>query len=208
MARTRMQAALPVTAGHRIGQWAAPLAAHRARLAELRPRLLRVQLGGPVGTREGFGGQGDAIARAMAAELALGPAEAAWHTDRAALADLGGWLSMVSGSLGKMGHDIALMAQQGVGAARLRSGGTSSAMAHKANPVRAELLVTLARFNTVQLPGMHAALDHEQERSGISWSLEWLVLPRMCEATGAGLRLATALAQDVDRLGEPPGHDG
>jgi len=205
MARTRMQAALPVTAGHRIGQWRAPLAGHRARLAELRPRLLRVQLGGPVGTRGSLKGDGDAIARAMAADLGLGAADAAWHTDRSALAELGGWLSAVSGSLGKMGHDIALMAQQGVDAARLRSGGTSSAMAHKANPVRAELLVTLARFNAVQLPGLHLALDHEQERSGISWTLEWLILPRMCEATGAGLRAAAALAGDVERLGEGPG---
>ncbi|WP_397542202.1 lyase family protein, partial [Roseovarius salis] len=161
-----------------------------------------------VGTRGSFGADGDAIARAMAHDLGLGVAGAAWHTDRAPLAELGGWLSMVSGSLGKMGHDIALMAQQGVGAARLRSGGSSSAMAHKVNPVRAELLVTLARFNAVQLPGLHLALDHEQERSGMSWTLEWLILPRMCESTGAGLTLAAALAEEIEALGDSAGPGG
>ncbi len=201
MARTRMQAALPVTAGDRIALWRRPHVAHRRRLEQLRPRLLVLQLGGPVGTRDGFGGQGSAIAREMAGELGLGAPEAAWHSDRTALAELGGWLSMLAGSLGKMGHDLALMAQQGIDEARLSGGGSSSAMAHKTNPVRAEILMTLARFDAVQLAGLHLALDHEQERSGTSWTLEWLVLPPMLVATGAALRQAGALLGAVERLG-------
>lgn len=202
MARTRMQAALPIETGHRIDGWMRPLAAHRAALGALRARLLRLQLGGPVGTRGSFQDRGEAIADAMAAELGLIPAAGAWHTERAPLAELAGWLSMVSGALGKMGHDLCLMAQQGVDAATMAGAGTSSAMSHKANPVRAEILVTLARYNAVLLPGMHLALDHEQERSGIAWTLEWLVLPRMLEVTGAGLRQATGLLGNVVSLGD------
>lgn len=202
MARTRMQAALPVTVGDRVALWRRPHSAHRERLAGLRPRLLALQLGGPVGTRGSFGGQGGAIARAMADELGLAEPGASWHTDRSTLAELGGWLSMVTGSLGKMGHDIALMAQQGVDAARLGRGGSSSAMAHKVNPVAAELLVTLARFNSVQLPGLHLALDHEQERSGAAWTLEWLILPPMLVATGAALNRASGLLAGLEGLGE------
>jgi 3-carboxy-cis,cis-muconate cycloisomerase len=60
----------------------------------------------------------------------------------------------VTGALGKIGQDVALMAQNG--SARSRSGGGgSSAMAHKQNPVKAEVLVTLARFNAVQVGGLH-----------------------------------------------------
>ncbi|MEQ9242678.1 3-carboxy-cis,cis-muconate cycloisomerase [Roseovarius indicus] len=208
MARTRMQAALPVTVSDRIALWRRPLPGHRERLAQLRPRLLRLQLGGPVGTRGTFHGQGDAIARHMAGALDLGSPETAWHTDRSPLAELGSWLSMVTGSLGKMGHDIALMSQQGVDAAQLKGGGSSSAMAHKVNPVGAELLVTLARFTSVQLPGLHLALDHEQERSGISWTLEWLVLPPMLIATGAALARAEALPAAIERLGDDGGEKG
>ncbi|MEQ8294384.1 MAG: 3-carboxy-cis,cis-muconate cycloisomerase [Roseovarius sp.] len=208
MARTRMQAALPVTVSDRIALWRCPLAGHRDRLAALRPRLLQLQLGGPVGTRGTFHGHGDAIARHMAATLGLGNPATAWHTDRSPLAELGGWLSMVTGSLGKMGHDTALMTQQGIDAARLRGGGSSSAMAHKVNPVSAELLVTLARYNAVQLPGLHLALDHEQERSGMSWTLEWLILPPMLIATGAALTRAAALPAAIERMGEERGETG
>ena len=50
MARTRMQRALPITWADRIAAWRAPLARHQKRLQDLKPRLLVVQFGGPVGT--------------------------------------------------------------------------------------------------------------------------------------------------------------
>ena len=66
-------------------------------------------------------------------------------------------------------------------------------MPHKSNPVRAEALVTLARFNATLLGGQHQALVHENERSGSAWTLEWLILPQMTAAAGAALRHAAAL---------------
>lgn len=83
----------------------------------------------------------------------------------------------------------------------LAGGGSSSAMPHKQNPVAAEILVTLARFNATQLSGIHQALVHEQERSGSAWTLEWLILPQMAGATAAALRLAAELAGNIRRLG-------
>ncbi|MEQ9259472.1 MAG: 3-carboxy-cis,cis-muconate cycloisomerase [Roseovarius sp.] len=202
MGRTRMQAALPVGVAHRIDSWARPLETRADRLKDLQTRLFVLQLGGPVGTRESLGPEAPRIAAAMAEALGLAVAPHAWHTDRTALAEVAFWLSTLSGHLGKMGHDLALMAQQGVDAARIAGCGSSSAMAHKANPVRAEALVTLARFNAVQMAGMQLALDHEQERSGASWALEWLILPPMVEATGAGLLRAAGLLEDIEALGE------
>jgi 3-carboxy-cis,cis-muconate cycloisomerase len=74
-------------------------------------------------------------------------------------------------------------------------------MAHKQNPVAAEVLVSLARFNAAQLSGMHQALVHEQERSGAAWTLEWLTLPQMAVSTGASLRLALELAGNIRSIG-------
>jgi len=111
-------------------------------------------------------------------------------------------LSMISGTLGKIGQDIALMAQQGIGAIAISGGGTSSAMPHKNNPIAAELLVTLARFNSVQVSAMHHALIHEQERSGAAWALEWMVLPQMLMATARGLGACCSLSQSITRIGE------
>ena len=133
MAQTRMQRALPFTAADKLDTWRGPLPRHRARLAELRPRLIRLQLGGPVGTRAELGERASEIAAHMAGRLGLADAPA-WHSQRDGVVELGQWLALVCGSLGKMGQDVALMAQNEVGAARLAGGGTSSAMAPQVEP--------------------------------------------------------------------------
>ena len=202
MARTRMQAALPITAGHRITTWAAPVLRHTKRLEAVRPEVELLQFGGPVGDRQRSHPHGDAIARLMATELGLSSPVRSWHTERDGLATYASWLSSLTGSLGKIGQDICLMTQQGVDTLAQQGGGSSSAMAHKQNPVTAELLVTLARYNAGQLPLMHQAMVHEQERSGAMWTLEWMVLPAMMTCTGAALRLATSQIQAITRIGD------
>lgn len=203
MGRTRMQAATEITVHDRIAPWTLPLLAHRTRLAEMRPRVAVVQVGGASGDRAALGPKAGQVAADVAAALGLGNPLRAWHAMRDGVAEFAGVLSLVSGTLGKIGQDIALMAQQGISEIALSGGGGSSAMPHKQNPVLAELLVTLARFNAVQVSAMHQALVHEQERSGAAWALEWMVLPQMAQATGRGLAVATALAGQVREMGAP-----
>jgi len=192
MAHTRMQQALPFTAADKIDTWAQPLERHREALRGLAPRLLVLQLGGPIGTRAELKGQGGAVADAMADILGLGSARS-WHSQRDRIGEFGAFLSLLTGTLGKVGQDIALMAQNEVGEVRLATGGGSSAMPHKSNPVPAEVLVTLARFNAGMLGTLHQALVHEQERSGAAWTLEWMVLPQMAVSSAAALSRAQAL---------------
>ncbi|TIT48326.1 MAG: 3-carboxy-cis,cis-muconate cycloisomerase, partial [Mesorhizobium sp.] len=123
-----------------------------------------------------------------------------WHSQRDRIAELANWLSLVTGGLGKFGQDIALMAQAG-DELQLAGGGSSSAMAHKRNPIDAEMLVTLARYNAAQLSGMHHALVHEQERSGAAWTLEWLILPQMLMAAGASTCVADRLLSNITAIG-------
>ncbi len=196
MAHTRMQQALAFTAANKIDTWLQPLERHREALDALAPRLLVVQLGGPVGTKAELKGQGDAVADAMAEILGLN-AVPSWHSQRDRIGEFAGFLSLLSGTLGKIGQDIALMAQNEVGEVRLATGGGSSAMPHKSNPVPAEVLVTLARFNAGLLGTLHQALVHENERSGAAWTLEWMVLPQMVVTTAAGLRSARALVGGI-----------
>ena len=192
MGRTRMQRAMPIVAADKLRAWREPLARHLVRLEEMRPRLLVVQFGGAVGNRAGLDGKGEAIVAELARllELRAGPC---WQVERDALAEFAGWLSLVSGSLGKVGADIAILAQNEIGEIKLAGGGASSAMAHKSNPVGAEVLVALARFNAALVGAQHQALVHENERSGAAWTLEWLVLPQMAVATGAALNAALNL---------------
>jgi 3-carboxy-cis,cis-muconate cycloisomerase len=196
MGRTRMQRAMPILAADKLHQWRDPLARDLTRLDELRPRLLVVQFGGAVGNRAGLDGKADAIVAKLARLLDLGAAPC-WHVERDCLAEFCNWLSLVSGSLGKIGADIALMAQNEIGEIKLAEGGASSAMPHKSNPIKAECLVALARFNAAMLGAQHQALVHENERSGAAWTLEWLVLPQMVAATGAALNLTATLCDGL-----------
>lgn len=111
--------------------------------------------------------------------------------------ELGAWVARLTGALSKIGHDVALMAQQGLDAVDLPEGGRSSAMTHKSNPVKAEILMALGRDTSVQLGALYLAQEHEQERSGSAWALEWMVLPRIMEAGGAALLRTQDLLNDL-----------
>ena len=201
MGRTRMQAATPITAGDRIAAWAEPLPRHRERLAQIRPRVERLQAGGAAGDRAALGADAATFIAALSAALDLAPTDRAWHAARDGIAEYAGHLSLIAGSCGKIGQDICLMAQQGIDEIALAGGGGSSAMPHKQNPVCAELLVTLARSAATDLSAMHHALLHEQERSGAAWMLEWMTLPRMAIAAGRSLSVAADLLGDIERIG-------
>jgi 3-carboxy-cis,cis-muconate cycloisomerase len=196
MGRTRMQAAIPITVSDRLRAWSAPLQAYIDRLTE---QSFPLQFGGAVGTLEKLGDKAAEVRADLAQELGLAD-ERQWQSQREPVADFANLLSLISGSLGKFGQDIALLAQAGE-EIELAGGGGSSAMAHKQNPVAAEALVALARFNATQLAGVHQSLVHEQERSGSAWTLEWLILPQMVMATAASLRLAHELAANIRRIG-------
>lgn len=202
MARTRMQAAMPVTVVDRLRSWREPLERHLMRLKQLQARLLVAQFGGPVGTLEKFGARGAEVRARVAEALGLndGPQ---WQSQRDAVAEFAGFLALVTGTLGKMGQDVALMAQNEIAEISLSGGGGSSAMAHKQNPVMAETLVALSRFNATLVSGPAHAMIHEQERSGAAWTLEWLTLPQMVMATAAALRIAKAMLASVERISSP-----
>jgi len=200
MAHTRMQQALLFTVADKLTTWIAPLQRLRINCDRVANELLVIQLGGPVGTRAELKGKGDQIAEALAKSLGLSNAPC-WHSQRDRIGELGSWLSLLSGALGKIGQDVALLAQNEIAAIKLATGGASSAMPHKSNPVPAEVLVTLARFNAGLLGTLHQSLVHENERSGAAWLLEWLVLPQMCVATAAALRHALALSRSIQFVG-------
>ncbi len=201
MGRTRMQAAMPISVADRIETWRLPLLAHLERLDQLHPRIACVQIGGAAGDRAALGDGADALCAAVADDLGLASTSRSWHAMRDGMAEAASVLALITGTLGKMGQDICLMAQQGIDEIALAGGGGSSAMPHKQNPVLAELLVTLARFNATQVSGMHHAMIHEQERSGAAWSLEWMLLPQMVQATGRALNVATSLVAQIERMG-------
>jgi 3-carboxy-cis,cis-muconate cycloisomerase len=198
MARTRMQQALPFTVARRLATWRSGIEdAHVSVSACHFP----VQFGGPIGVLNEFGDKAQVLKSEIAESLNLEFRTENWHSTRAPIVALANSCSLLTGALGKMGADCCLMAQNEMAEIALSGGGTSSAMHHKQNPVMAEALVTLARFNATLVSGLHHALVHEQERSGAAWTLEWMLLPQMIVAAGAATRISRELLNAITAMG-------
>jgi 3-carboxy-cis,cis-muconate cycloisomerase len=198
VARTRFQQAIPTTFGYKIDLWAEPMRRHRVRLIQIKPRLLVLSLGGAAGTLAAMGVKGPQVARQLAAELDLALPATPWHSQRDGVAEFAGWLSMLTGSLGKIGQDLMLMAQSEVAEVRFSSGGGSSTMPQKSNPIGAEMLVMLARLNAGLLGIIHQAQIQEHERGGSGWMLEWTALPQMVMAAAGALKHANRLFSTIN----------
>jgi 3-carboxy-cis,cis-muconate cycloisomerase len=203
MGHTRMQAAIPITVGDRIQSWSSPVSRLKKRLDGHITQGFPVQFGGAAGTLDKLGDRASEVRQRLAAHLGLID-RPQWQSQRDLMVDIADLFSLISGSLGKFGQDVALLAQMG-NEIKLSGGGGSSAMAHKQNPVAAEALVSLARYNAVQVSGMHQSLVHEQERSGAAWTLEWMLLPAMAMTAGVSLRLALSLVSKIEFLGRSDG---
>jgi len=203
--RTHGQQALPITFGIKVAAWLAPILRHLQRLDEIRPRLLVLQFGGAAGTLAALGDRGVPVMRALAEELRLGVPLMPWHAQRDSLVEFAGWLSLVTGSLGKMAQDIILLAQTEVGEmgeSAEHGRGASSTMPQKSNPITSELMVAAARTNAALLSAMHNAQIQEQERATHGWQMEWLTLPQMMLLTSGALKHARYLASHLQADGK------
>jgi len=198
--RTHSQQALPITFGFQVAAWLAPLLRHNQRWFELLPRLAVVQLGGAVGTLASLGEHGIEVQIELAKELGLNVPPMPWHTQRDSLAELASWLSLVTGSLGKMAQDIILLAQSEVGEVRESDDparGSSSTMPQKSNPIQSELILAAAHQNALLLASMHQAQIAEHQRATHGWQLEWLSLPQMFALTASALDRAIFLSKNL-----------
>jgi len=198
--RTHGQQALPISFGFKVASWLAPLLRHSERLDEISLRLFWVQFGGAAGTLAALGDKGFAVMRELADELDLAVPLMPWHAQRDNLVEFAGWLSLVTGTLGKMAQDVILLAQTEVGEAgesAEEGRGGSSTMPQKSNPITSELILAAARTNASLLSAMHHAQIQEHERATHGWQVEWLTLPQMITLTGGALKHALYLAKNL-----------
>lgn len=196
--RTRSQQAAPTTFGLKAATWLDSLIGNRDRLAEIRPRVLAVQFGGATGNLSALGTDGIEVMEGLAAELGLTAPAAPWTSQREAMAELANWFSLLTGTIGKMGQDLMLLAFNEVAEVRPGAGGGSSTMPQKANPVGCEVMVTAARLNATLISAVHQALIQEHERGGPGWQLEWATLPQMAASAGGALKHAVAVTADIE----------
>jgi 3-carboxy-cis,cis-muconate cycloisomerase len=107
---------------------------------------------------------------------------------------------MVSGTLGKIARDIALMMQSELGEAFEAGGpgkGGSSTMPHKRNPVLCASILAAATRVPSLVSTMLAAQLQEHERGLGGWHAEWTTLPELVLASGGALHLSVALIEGL-----------
>ncbi|WP_431280539.1 3-carboxy-cis,cis-muconate cycloisomerase [Humitalea sp. 24SJ18S-53] len=198
--RTHLQHALPVTFGYKCAVWLAPLLAMRERLAQLRPRVLRVQFGGAAGTLASLGGQGPAVAAALARELDLIDPDIPWHVTRDGFAEAVAWCGLLCGALSKMAFDIMLLMQTEVGEVfepHAPGRGGSSTMPQKRNPIACEYVMAQSRGVHALVPQMMAAMADDHERGTGPWQAELLALPQAFGLTHGALTQALTIAEGM-----------
>ncbi len=201
-ARTLTQHAVPTTLGLRAAGWLAGLLDADEDLAALGAAGWPVQAGGAAGTLAGLVElAGPERARLVVATLAeqLGlVAVAPWHTRRRPLTRAGDALVTATDAWGHLAADVLQLGRPEVGEVAEGSGGGSSTMPGKANPVRALLLRRAATTAPGQLAALHlAAAGQVDERADGAWHAEWPALRSLARGAVTAAEQATGLLRDL-----------
>ncbi|MFF4841139.1 3-carboxy-cis,cis-muconate cycloisomerase [Streptomyces collinus] len=202
--RTLTQHAVPTTFGLKAAGWRALVLDARDRITRVR-QALPAQLGGAAGTLAAFREHGApgpvALVEAYAREVGLAAPPLPWHTLRTPVADLAGCLAFTAGALGKVAEDVLTLSRTEIGEVAEGSGGGSSAMPHKANPVRSTLLAAAARRAPQLAAVLYGCLAAGDERPAGAWHAEWEPLRDLLRLVGGAARDAAELAERlrVDR---------
>ncbi|MEU4096716.1 3-carboxy-cis,cis-muconate cycloisomerase [Streptomyces sp. NPDC026673] len=214
--RTLTQHAVPTTFGLKAAGWRALVLDAYDRLTAVRTTL-PAQLGGAAGTFAAFGAFAETEAEteaqtgadsaavasddmaprllaAFAAESGLAEPVLPWHTLRTPVADLAGALALTAGALGKVAADVLVLSRTEIGEVTEGTGGGSSAMPHKANPVRAALIAAAARQVPALAAVLYGSLAAEDERPAGAWHAEWQPLREALRLVGGAARDAAELA--------------
>jgi 3-carboxy-cis,cis-muconate cycloisomerase len=124
----------------------------------------------------------------------------AWHTSRDGLAEFVCILGLISASLAKHAHEVALLQRTEI--AELEEGyqpgrGGSSTMPQKRNPIASEAIIGASRVVRQLVPVMLDAMQHDGERATGPWHAEWLALPEAAILTHGQLARTRELVEGL-----------
>ncbi|MFF1692385.1 3-carboxy-cis,cis-muconate cycloisomerase [Streptomyces sp. NPDC058257] len=210
--RTLTQHAVPTTFGLKAAGWRSLVLDARDRVRPVRDAL-PAQLGGAAGTLAAFGAyaRGARPPGAFAADAALGAGLVSayadhlglvepalpWHTLRTPVADIASVLAFTAGALGKAATDILTLSRTELAELSEGAGGGSSAMPHKANPVRSTLVAAAARRAPALAATLHASMAAEDERPAGAWHAEWEALRDLLRTVGGASLHAAELTENL-----------
>ncbi len=191
--RSNLQQAIPVTFGFKMAAILAGIERHRERLAQLRPRVLMGEFGGACGTLASIEKGAMETQAALMAELGLAAPDIAWHTVRDTIAEVGCFLGLIGGSLGKIAMDVKLMMQTEVAEVYepfAPGRGSSSTMPQKRNPISSCYIHAAVSVVRQHAAALMDAMVADHERSTGPWEIEWIALPEAFCLTAGALKQA------------------
>ena len=199
--RSNLQQAVPITFGYKVATWLSAIERHRQRLAELRPRVLVGEFGGAAGTLASLGTAGLEVQEGLMAELGLGQPDIAWHTARDRIAEVGCFLGLVTGTLGKIATDVKLLMQTEVGEVfepYAKDRGSSSTMPQKRNPISCNYIHASVAMVRQLVAALLDAMVEDHERSTGPWEIEWIAVPEIFTLTAGALQQARTLLAGLE----------
>jgi len=200
-ARSNLQQAVPITFGFKMARLLATLRRHKARLAQIRPRIEVFEFGGAAGTLASLGDKGLEVQAALARELGLAAPEIAWHTERDRIAEAGCFLGMLTGTLAKFATDVKLMMQTEVGEVSepyIANRGSSSTMPQKRNPISCCYIHACAASVRQGVAALLDAMVEDHERATGPWEIEWITLPALFTLSGGALSQACFVLEGLE----------
>lgn len=198
--RTHGQQALPITFGYKVAIWLEEVKRHFIRLNEMKVRVLKGQFSGAVGTLASLGDKGVTIQEMLMMELGLHTGLTAWHNSRDGLTEIGTFMGMLTGTMGKIAKEIVNLQKTEFNELEepFNMGKVgSSTMPHKKNPMLCESVVSLSRMIRSNSNLLLEGMIHEHERDMVAWMVEWEVIPELFVLSSANLATMNAVLSDL-----------
>ncbi len=199
--RSNLQQAVPVSFGYKMAGLLSAIERHRERLAQMRPRVLVGEFAGAAGTLASLEKGALETQAGLMLELGLGQPVIAWHTIRDCIAEVGCFLGLLGGTLGKLSLDVKLLMQTEVGEVFepfAHGRGSSSTMPQKRNPISSCYIHAAISVVRQHAAALMDAMVADHERSTGPWEIEWIVLPEaFCLSAGA-LRQARTMLEGLE----------
>ena len=140
-------------------------------------------------------------------ELGLGQPEIAWHTMRDRIAEVGCFLGLVTGTLGKIAIDVKLMMQTEVEEVYepfAEGRGSSSTMPQKRNPISSNYINACTAMVRQHVAALLDAMVEDHERATGPWEIEWIAVPEIFLLSAGALAqarfLVAGLQVDAKRM--------